>query len=85
MPVSHRLLEMVKRWEGFRPRAYKDASGKWTVGYGFTAIGGKPVGPGTTVTLKRGGRPLGGRSSSGYSRPCSAWSRSRYGPTSSTP
>ena len=52
MPVSHRLLEMVKRWEGFRTKAYKDASGKWTVGYGFTAIGGKPVGPGTTITLK---------------------------------
>jgi lysozyme len=53
MPVSHRLLEMVKRWEGFRPKAYKDASGKWTVGYGFTAIGGKPVGPGTSVTKEQ--------------------------------
>ena len=30
-------LDLVKRFEGFRDRAYKCPAGVWTIGYGFTA------------------------------------------------
>lgn len=46
MEASERLLEMLRRHEGLRLRAYRCAGGRWTVGYGHTA----GVGPDTVVT-----------------------------------
>ena len=34
--ISSRGIELVKRFESFQPTAYRDAIGKWTVGYGHT-------------------------------------------------
>ena len=40
-------LQLVKHYEGFRAKAYKDPVGIWTVGYGET---GWNIGPDTQVT-----------------------------------
>lgn len=32
--LSPRLLDLLKRYEGFRPQAYQDVAGVWTIGYG---------------------------------------------------
>jgi lysozyme len=34
--VSQRGIDFIKRFEGFRPMAYRDMGGVWTVGYGHT-------------------------------------------------
>lgn len=34
--LTKTLIELVKRFEGFRAQAYQDAVGRWTIGYGFT-------------------------------------------------
>ena len=36
MKASHKLIELIKRFEGFSPAPYKDAVGIWTIGYGST-------------------------------------------------
>ena len=36
MKASHKLIELIKRFEGFSPSPYKDAVGIWTIGYGST-------------------------------------------------
>lgn len=41
--VSSRGLALIKRFEGFRSRPYRDAVGVWTIGYGET----RGVGPNT--------------------------------------
>ena len=41
MEVSERCIAAIKDFEGFRPRAYEDVVGVWTVGYGM-ATGTKP-------------------------------------------
>lgn len=41
--VTKRGVALVKRFEGFRSHAYRDAVGVWTIGYGET----QGVGPGT--------------------------------------
>lgn len=33
----------MKQWEGLRTKAYRDAGGVWTIGYGHTATAGSPV------------------------------------------
>lgn len=45
--VSSKGVDMIKRFEGLRLRAYKDAVGVWTVGYGHT---GPDVHPGMAIT-----------------------------------
>ena len=30
------LLKSIRRFEGFRGKAYQDAKGVWTIGYGHT-------------------------------------------------
>ena len=35
-------LEKLKQWEGLKTKAYKDAGGVWTIGYGHTAMAGEP-------------------------------------------
>lgn len=34
--ISEWLLDFVKKKEGYRSKAYEDAVGVWTLGYGFT-------------------------------------------------
>lgn len=46
-------LDHIRKWEGFRDAAYQDSAGKWTIGYGFTNVDGKPVKQGDTMTRKR--------------------------------
>ncbi|WP_295735670.1 glycoside hydrolase family protein [uncultured Bartonella sp.] len=36
-------LEKLKQWEGLKTKAYKDAGGVWTIGYGHTAAAGTPA------------------------------------------
>lgn len=44
-------LDLIKRFEGVRRRAYLCPAGKWTIGYGWTKpVDGKPVGPGMVIT-----------------------------------
>ncbi len=44
-------LDLIKRWEGCKLKAYKCSAGVWTVGYGLTtAAGFIEVGPNTTIT-----------------------------------
>jgi lysozyme len=35
-------IALIKRWEGCRLRAYKDAVGIYTIGYGHTSMAGPP-------------------------------------------
>ena len=42
-------LELIKRWEGCRLKAYKDIVGVWTIGYGST---GPHVKPNMTITAQ---------------------------------
>lgn len=37
MKVSDVLLKSIRRFDGFRSKAYQDAKGVWTIGYGHTA------------------------------------------------
>lgn len=34
--ISQRGIDLIKSFEGFKPEAYQDQGGKWTVGYGST-------------------------------------------------
>ena len=36
MKASHLLVRKIKRFEGFRKKAYQDVKGVWTIGYGHT-------------------------------------------------
>ena len=37
MKTSNKGIELIKRHEGFVPRAYKCPAGVWTIGYGHTS------------------------------------------------
>ena len=41
--ISPHGLAKLKQWEGLKTKAYKDAGGVWTIGYGHTAMAGSPV------------------------------------------
>lgn len=43
-------IDLIKKYEGFRPQAYQDSIGVWTIGYGTTRINGQPVKAGMTIT-----------------------------------
>lgn len=36
MQISQKGIELIKKWEGVRLKAYKDSVGTWTIGYGHT-------------------------------------------------
>ena len=40
--ISPHGLAKLKQWEGLKTKAYKDAGGVWTIGYGHTAMAGEP-------------------------------------------
>jgi lysozyme len=43
--INQATIDLVKRWEGFKPDAYLCPAGKWTIGYGITAQAGIGVNP----------------------------------------
>ena len=45
--TSNEIIEKIKVWEGFRPKAYRCPAGVLTIGYGHT---GADVKPGMVVT-----------------------------------
>lgn len=49
MRTSARGIALIKEFEGFRTKAYQDAVGVWTIGYGFT----RGVKPGDTITREQ--------------------------------
>jgi lysozyme len=51
MRTSNKMIDMIKKFEGFEEQAYKDAVGVWTIGYGTTeAAMGRPINPGDTIS-----------------------------------
>ncbi|HFY9976724.1 TPA: lysozyme [Serratia marcescens] len=50
MNISKSGIELIKRFEGLRLKAYLDSAGVWTIGYGWTQpVDGKKVGPGIQI------------------------------------
>ena len=57
--INQAALELIKQFEGFRSRAYRDSVGVWTIGYGHTSRAGPPaVRPGMRITREEGERIL---------------------------
>lgn len=55
MTLSDEGIALIKRFEGFRREAYRDAAGVWTIGYGHTGRAAPPpVTPGMTITPEEG-------------------------------
>lgn len=53
MKISEAGLDLIKKWEGFKGKAYVCPAGKWTIGYGTTKWpNGKAVKSGETITEK---------------------------------
>jgi GH24 family phage-related lysozyme (muramidase) len=51
--VNEQGLALIRRFEGLRTGAYRDAAGVWTIGYGHTSLAGPPrVGRGMRITRK---------------------------------
>jgi lysozyme len=42
MEMTDEGLALIKTFEGFRARAYRDPVGVWTIGYGHTSMAGAP-------------------------------------------
>ncbi|HEJ7869740.1 TPA: lysozyme [Serratia marcescens] len=50
MNISKSGIELIKRFEGLRLKAYQDSVGVWTIGYGWTQpVDGKKIGPGMQI------------------------------------
>ena len=48
-----KVIILLKAYEGFRSKAYKDAVGVWTIGFGSTYVDGRPVKRGDTITVEK--------------------------------
>lgn len=55
MTVNQATIDLIKKWEGYRAKAYPDAVGVWTIGYGTTAMAGVGIVPqaGMTITERQ--------------------------------
>lgn len=51
LKISKDGLNLIKKWEGWYPKAYKDPVGIWTIGWGTT---GAEAYPGRVITKKTG-------------------------------
>jgi len=51
MVISPAGIALIKKWEGWYPKAYKDPVGVWTIGWGTT---GAEAVPGRKITKKQG-------------------------------
>lgn len=49
--INKAAIDLIKKWEGFRANAYKDAVGIWTIGYGTTANAGVGIYPNLGMTI----------------------------------
>lgn len=59
MKTNKEGVALIKEFEGFRSKAYKDAVGVWTIGYGHTSMAGPPeVKRGLTITAAEGEKIL---------------------------
>lgn len=55
MKLNKAGLNLIKKYEGFRSHAYRDAVGVWTIGYGHTSMAGSPrVLPGLEISRQQG-------------------------------
>ena len=51
MQMTEEGFALIRHWEGFRGRAYRDAVGVWTIGFGHTSMAGAPeVSPGLEIS-----------------------------------
>ena len=49
--LNKQSMNLIKSFEGWRAKAYKDSVGEWTIGYGHTSMAGNPkVKPGMVIT-----------------------------------
>jgi lysozyme len=55
LQISPAGLALIKKWEGWYPKAYKDPVGVWTIGYGTI---GPEARPGRTITKATGEKLL---------------------------
>lgn len=54
MQTTLAAISLIRDFEGFRPEAYLDPKGIWTIGSGLTRWSdGKPVGPGDEISEER--------------------------------
>lgn len=53
MHITDKAVDLIKKYEGYRSKAYKCPAGVWTIGYGTTKIDGKPVVKGMTCTREQ--------------------------------
>lgn len=51
MTINKASLDLIKEFEGFRAKAYKDAVGVWTIGYGVTANAGVGISPSAGMVI----------------------------------
>lgn len=51
MNVTRSAVNLVKEFEGFRAKAYRDPVGIWTIGYGTTAAAGVGIEPQAGMTI----------------------------------
>ncbi|MDI3229237.1 lysozyme [Serratia marcescens] len=59
MNISKSGIELIKRFEGLRLKAYQDSVGVWTIGYGWTQpVDGKKIGLGMQIDLATADRLL---------------------------
>lgn len=59
MKTGPKGIALIKKFEGWRSKAYKDSVGVWTIGYGHTSMAGSPkVVPGMVITKEEGERIL---------------------------
>ena len=52
--INDAALQLIKKWEGFRPAAYQDPVGIWTIGYGTTANAGVGITPKAGMVISEG-------------------------------
>lgn len=54
MKTSRSGIDLIKKWEGCKLRAYQDSVGVWTIGYGLTSAAGiVPVTKGMVITQQQ--------------------------------
>ena len=59
MKISQRGIDLIKKWEGFKDKAYLCSANVWTIGYGTTRwLNGNPVKQGDTITRSLAGQLL---------------------------
>ena len=53
--LNKKSMDLIKGFEGWRSKAYKDSVGVWTIGYGHTSMAGNPkVTPGMKIPRRYG-------------------------------